>query len=998
LAGPQRRGNHCDIFAPPAAIELNYLLLVNLVLTKAVFVLQAYLVKKASMGRAYGSTRIRFLFWERFEEGSMYLRNKMRLLGMSALVGAGLVAATSASAYNVRLGDIDIQIDNTVSAGATWRVEDREDALLGAAQGGNPDLSPGLNLGMTGTDNSLMVPLLGASAAECGTLARVLASTDSCMFDTLDGVYNYDRGINGDDGRLNFDNGDITSGLLKLTTDFEASVGNLRAFVRTQAFYDAVLDSDSSFERTGLNEQAKRDAIENINVLDAYVDYNTSIVGAPVLIRAGRQVINWGESTFFIGGNSVFSPIDVPAIRRPGAEIKEALLPVEAIYASVSLPFDLSLEAYVGGWDHFKLDVGGTAEAGSDAANVGSNANGNKFLVGTGPFGGANKRNCDLAASANPFAASIGSTLDTLLGTCSEDDIVDYRTAIVTGNAETQRAQILSTNAVTGATLGDTNYMNRGADEYNDDFDDYGLAVRWYSEALNSTEFGLYYQNYTSRIPYVSSRAGAPIVGLGAIGPKDGAFTRQYGIAGCASQDWAALNIAKGETGYDAANDVVFEDPLGVAAATNAVAQGIWDTSKAAFEADNASKAGGIYAALANGNATRDMIASAPTTLGEIGVAGCVLALAQMGVSETLNDHLAGCRAAYADNNALAAALAAGTAQTSGCSPSATVLSAKTGLTGAVGSALNATGAGYYLPSGAFTAALRYQGDIFLEYPDDIEVYGLSFATTAFGWGVQGEVAYREAMPLQIDTDMVTISAIAGSCTWEQFTGVKGLLYGQQLTNTKCGNYDKYQGFVEEEVIHYDLGTTATFTRSNPLVNLLGADLAVLLTELQHVHAPGMDDYKFDYNGNKTDGFSNTEQLLLNVAMNRAPRLASRCTSGGDLPLGGILSIDPRGVDACRPTVDSSGALLFLQLQYNNVFGSAWSAKPQIVHSWGLDGMSPTPAASWIEDQSTTGVSVTFEKQGNLAVALGYSMKDGDILYNPNIDRDNVSLSVTYAY
>ena len=80
------------------------------------------------------------------------------------------------------------------------------------------------------------------------------------------------------------------------------------------------------------------------------------------------------------------------------------------------------------------------------------------------------------------------------------------------------------------------------------------------------------------------------------------------------------------------------------------------------------------------------------------------------------------------------------------------------------------------------------------------------------------------------------------------------------------------------------------------------------------------------------------------------------------------------------------------------MFGTAWSARPQLVHRWGVDGMSPTPAGDWVEDQSTTGLSVAFERQGNLAVNLGYTMKDGDLQYNPNLDRDNVSLSVTYAY
>ncbi len=936
-------------------------------------------------------------------------KNKLRLLGMSTLVGAGLLASGPASAYNMRLGGIDIQIDSIVSVGLEMRVEDRNMNLLPAANGGNPDLSPGIDLAMgvglgsayatalADPNNNFASALLIASGVQCATLF----TAGSCQYDTNDGKYNYDTGINGDDGRLNFDNGDLTGGTLKFTSDIEATFSSdLKAFVRVQGFYDAVLDNDSSYERVAPTDRAKRDAIENINILDAYLDYTTEIAGNPLQLRAGRQVINWGESTFFVGGNSVFSPIDVPAIRRPGAEIKEALLPVEAIYGSLSLPYDLTLEAYVGGWDHFKLDVGGTPMATSDAANLGSGAQPSDFLVGTGPFGG-NRRNCAAAASANPTTAALGGMLDTALGTCTSADLESHVRALTVGKAELERNQIKLTSAA--GSLGDANRMRRGVDLVNDEFDDYGVAVRWYAENLNSTEFGLYYQNYTSRVPYVSSRAGAPILGVNAIGPKDGAFTRQYGIAGCASQDWSDKT--------DKADAVKFEDPLGLAAKYNAVAAGILATSKTSFDANPAAPASGVYAVLSNfaQQNSADVLALAkpafasvtpvvdltPTTLGDLAVSGCVLTLAQMGVSSSLNAHYAACKAAYTDGGINSANVAGAAAL--GCNQGTDLQNPSIGKTG---SAFNATGQGLYLPTGAITPSLRYQGDIFLEYPDDIEVIGMSFNTTVLGWGVQGEVAYRPNMPLQHDTDMITISAIAGACTWEQFTGVKGLLYGQQLTSTRCGDYSVYKGYSEERVTTYDLGTTATFTRSNPFVSFLGADIAILLTEFQVVDAPGIDKYKYDYKAAqvKTDAVSDSTQLVVSVLTNRAPRLASRCTSGSDLPLGGVLSIDPRDIAVCRPTEHSSGGLLYAQLQYNNVFGTPYSANPTIVYTRGISGMSPSPAASWVEDQSTTGLSLEIEKQGGIKARLGYTMYEGDDLYNPNIDRDNVSLAVSYAY
>ena len=38
-----------------------------------------------------------------------------------------------------------------------------------------------------------------------------------------------------------------------------------------------------------------------------------------------------------------------------------------------------------------------------------------------------------------------------------------------------------------------------------------------------------------------------------------------------------------------------------------------------------------------------------------------------------------------------------------------------------------------------------------LEYPEDIELFGISFNTTLGDWSIQGEVTYRPDMPLQVD-------------------------------------------------------------------------------------------------------------------------------------------------------------------------------------------------------------------------------------------------------
>ena len=66
-------------------------------------------------------------------------KSKMRLLGVSALVGAGLVVAGPATSANVQLGDWDVQIDNTVSVGVSMIMKDPDAQFLPISNGGVAD-------------------------------------------------------------------------------------------------------------------------------------------------------------------------------------------------------------------------------------------------------------------------------------------------------------------------------------------------------------------------------------------------------------------------------------------------------------------------------------------------------------------------------------------------------------------------------------------------------------------------------------------------------------------------------------------------------------------------------------------------------------------------------------------------------------------------------------------------------------------------------------------
>ena len=190
-----------------------------------------------------------------------------------------------------------------------------------------------------------------------------------------------------DDGDLNFDDGDIYSLILKGVHDFELRKGDFGVFLRAKYWYDQELESGTrphgnSANAYTPNTELAMDGFDSfaqgsgIELLDAFV-YNTFYLGeneVPLDVRIGRQVVSWGESTFIQNSINSINPVDVSAFRRPGAEIKEGLLPVPLVYVSSSLTDALSIEAfYQLAWENTVIEGCGTYFSTADVAAAGCN-------------------------------------------------------------------------------------------------------------------------------------------------------------------------------------------------------------------------------------------------------------------------------------------------------------------------------------------------------------------------------------------------------------------------------------------------------------------------------------------------------------------------------------------------------------------------------------------------------------------------------------------------
>jgi len=856
----------------------------------------------------------------------MYLKSKMRLLGMSALVGAGLVAATSASAYNVRLGGVDIQVDTTVSAGVQIRMAERDMGMgyvaeLNGGPAGKGVLTPA-ELGWAG---------VATSDDLCGGNEGAPTYTgygQHCTFtESAATGYNYAGSANQDNGRLNFDDGDLIGGVFKGTTDIQAKLSdNITAFARFNLFADPVLGDDGSYERE--QESDKADVSGDLTILDAYLDYNTQLMGNPLLIRVGRQVINWGEATFSLGGNSFFNPVDVNALIRPGSEIKEAFIPVGAAYASLALPYNLSAEAYVA-LEHreFILPNPGTPFSGSDGTMKTEGGTLGQTWLSSGPWSGT-KFNCDLGIVAGGTNASqvtqgLAAAIDGVLNISTSDDCtsgtVDWRDR----NNDIQRAE-----------RGEG--FDRVADVEGDEAGDFGVAVRWYSEALNSTEFGLFYQQADSRIPYAQWVSNGPTLSYSNKGIQASVTGRVLTGTACRNGTSNGANAAASTLLIDPAfafsspavavpADVTVRDPKGIASAVS----------------DFVGTLGSLTAPdVSDGLSLREAVKMI-----------CATELARFAANDPTYAH-------------------------------SSLLSGYPGVATA---------------NGELTPSISTDVDLRLVYPEDIEVMGASFNTTFAGWGIQGEVAYKPDFPLSMDSNDAFLGGLVASCLFEPYP-----IFGATLNNfaktiaaeQNIGCSDERQtvdSWFNEDIVTFNLGTTATFTRSNPVAAFLGADLLVLLTEFNGVY--------FDAEGDHDTAAQGSGLTAAQVDLTTA----SVCTYGTDIAAGGTFSIDPlpTGNSAfigCRATRDAYEGIILASAQYNNVFGTPVSLSPRLVHREGLSGIAPRPAASYVEGVSSTNIGVTAAYQGQWQASLGYTVYGGDRLYTKNLDRDFMSLDVSYAF
>lgn len=414
-----------------------------------------------------------------------------RLSFLAAAAALATAPAAQAITFELDLWDgVDGTLNSVLTAGAGIRMQDRAFDLVGKGNL-NPGVCGGIAQACQGVFRDQTHP------------AATLAASPGQAF------------LNADDGNWNYDKHDLTQAVFKVTQDLSLSYGDYGLFAKWLYFYDFVnndfteyhpnwitaaneadvgcpgasgCENVTSYDRAygpGAEVRRRRTDPEtlrqigtDLQLFDFYIFGTNFIPGTDeqsFTWKLGRQTLNWGESTaLVINSINQVNPVNVNNLYRVGFDLSELYMPTGMLYLSTETSENSTVELFYGyEWGAVEIPAPGSFFS---FADLGTN---NAMDYASISFGGPAEE-------------------PDICGTGSED--LDDPYQYYNPNSGCGSPQ---NNPLSGLT--NTSLRIQRLRDKEPSGGEFGLAFKYFAENLNNgTQFGFYFMNYHSKLPYVS--------------------------------------------------------------------------------------------------------------------------------------------------------------------------------------------------------------------------------------------------------------------------------------------------------------------------------------------------------------------------------------------------------------------------------------------------------------------------------------------------------------
>ena len=322
---------------------------------------------------------------------------------------------------------------------------------------------------------------------------------------------------------------------------------------------------------------------------------------------------------------------------------------------------------------------------------------------------------------------------------------------------------------------------------------------------------------------------------------------------------------------------------------------------------------------------------------------------------------------------------------------------------------------------------------VFLDFPENIQMYGVSFNTTAGGWSFAGEYAFRPNLPAQLllsDVVFAALQPVVGRVQMP-FT-MPGPFVPDPAADPNTGtrvqellsDFAVYAGTHPGEDPQNAALPDATTIFPSYTAAYRGYNNASAATDINGgQYIPGYERLKVGQFALtalqlfSTNPFGSDDLLMVyEVGFTHVVDMPKRNTTLGKglyFQGAGDQSHPSPGADDPNLTVAQGrinptqqkdgfadafawGLRGLIQLNYSNLFDAGLTVKPTALMFWDVNGIAPAPMQNYVENSRWLVPALFFEYGSAWSGTLIYQYFGGG--RSALADRDNISASITYAF